>query len=332
MNYTSSIAVVTGANGFVGSHLVDYLLDKGYRVRCITRKTSDLKWLEGKDVEIYDCGLFDADGLRKAFNNADYIYHVAGVVKSKKAEGYFSGNVETTKSLLEAALEFSDTIKRFLIVSSQTAAGPSLDGKPVDENNELHPITTYGRSKLAQENLAREYMDRLPITICRAPAVYGERDTEIFIFFQTFAKGLFTTIGFDKKLLSLIHVADLVRGFVQAAENSEAAGKIYFISSESFYTWEEIGKITKRIMNKKPLHVKVPHFMVYFIAAIAQFFALFSSKPATLNIEKARDITRHAWICSTRKAIDEIGYSQQISIEDGIKRTVDWYKEQGWLK
>jgi dihydroflavonol-4-reductase len=89
MNNSSSIAVVTGANGFVGSHLVDYLLNRGYRVRCITRKTSDLKWLKGKEVEIYDCGLFDPEGLRKAFKDAEYIYHVAGVVKSKKPEGYF---------------------------------------------------------------------------------------------------------------------------------------------------------------------------------------------------------------------------------------------------
>jgi dihydroflavonol-4-reductase len=332
MNNSSGIAVVTGANGFVGSHLVDFLLSRKYQVRCIVRKTSDLKWLEGKNVEIFDGGLFDKNGLRKAFKDAGYIYHVAGVVKSKTPDGYFRGNVDTTGSLLEAALEYRENIKRFLIVSSQTAAGPSYDGKPVDENDEPHPITTYGRSKLAQEDLAKEYMDRLPVTICRAPAVYGERDTEIFIFFQTFAKGLFTTIGFDRKLISLIHVNDLVRGFVQAAENSDAAGKIYFISSEKFYTWEEIGEITKRIMQKKPLHVKVPHTVVYFIAAIAQFFALFSSKPATLNLEKARDITRHAWICSTQKAVEEIGYTQQISIEEGIKRTVAWYKEQGWLK
>ena len=326
------IAVVTGANGFVGSHLADHLIAKGYRVRCITRKTSDIKWLRGKDLEIYDCGLFDKEGLRKAFDGAEYIYHVAGVVKSKKPEGYFKGNVDTTRSLLETALEFRDTIKRFLVVSSQTAAGPSYDEKPVVESDEPHPITTYGRSKLAQENLAKEYMDRLPITICRAPAVYGERDTEIFIFFQTFAKGLFTTIGFDRKLISLIHADDLVDGFILAAESDAAAGQTYFISSEKFYTWEEVGDITKKIMNKKPLHIKVPHTAVYFIASIAQFFAMFSSKPATLNIEKAKDITRHAWICSTQKAVDQIGYRQNISAEQGIKKTVDWYRSQGWLK
>ncbi len=325
------IAVVTGANGFVGSHLVDHLLDKGYRVRCLIRKTSDTKWLRDKEVEIHNCGLFDREGLRKAFDGVEYVYHVAGVVKSKKPEGYFKGNVDTTRSLLETALEFNETIKRFLVVSSQTAAGPSFDEKPVVESDEPHPITTYGRSKLAQENLAKEYMDRLPITICRAPAVYGERDTEIFIFFQTFAKGLFTTIGFDRKLISLIHADDLVRGFIQAAESEVATGQIYFISSEKFYTWEEIGDITKKIMNKKPLHIKVPHFMVYSIASIAQFFTLFSSKPATLNIEKAKDITRHAWICSTLKAVDQIGYRQELSAEEGIKKTVDWYKQQGWL-
>ena len=327
----SPIAVVTGANGFVGSHLVDLLLSKQYRVKCITREKSDLKWLTGKDVEIYNCGLFDKEGLRRAIKDAEYIFHVAGVVKSKNAEGYFRGNVDTTKSLLDIVTEFRESIKKFVVVSSQTVAGPSLNEKPVLENDKPNPITTYGRSKLAEEELAKSYMDKLPITICRAPAVYGERDTEIFIFFQTFSKGLFTTIGFDRKLISLIHVNDLVRGFLLAAENKIADGQIYFISSEKFYTWEEVGEVTKRVMKKKPLHVKVPHSVVYTLATIAQFFALFSSKPATLNIEKARDITRHAWICSTEKAIKELNYHQEISIEEGIQRTVDWYKEKKWL-
>jgi nucleoside-diphosphate-sugar epimerase len=325
------IAVVTGANGFVGSHLVDLLLSKKYKVRCITRKTSNLKWLEGKDVEIFDCGLSDKDGLHKAFNSADYIFHVAGVVKSKKPEGYFKGNVEITKTLLEAAIEFKNNLKRFIVVSSQSAAGPSFNENPVTEDGEPHPITTYGRSKLEEEKVAKEYMEQLPITIIRAPAVYGERDTEIFIFFRTFSKGLFTTIGFDRKLISLIHVVDLVNGILLAAENTDGNGKTYFISSEKFYTWEEIGEVTKKVMNKKPVHVKVPHSIVFFIAAIAQFFAFFSNKPATLNIEKARDITQHAWICSIEKAIKELGFHQEITVEEGIRRTVSWYKEKDWL-
>ena len=218
-----------------------------------------------------------------------------------------------------------------MIVGSLTAVGPSSDRKPVNENTVCNPITTYGRSKLAQEQLAQSYMDKMPITICRAPAVYGERDTEIFIFFQTFDKGLMTTIGFDKKIISLIHVRDLVEGFYLASINEKARGETYFISSEKYYTWGEVGDVTSEVMQKKPFKVAVPHTIVYSIAAIAQFLSLFSKKPATLNLEKARDITQNAWICDTTKASRDLGYHQQISLEDGIKRTVDWYKQMKWL-
>ena len=327
----SNIAVVTGANGFVGSHLVDYLLEKKYEVRCLVRKSSNLKWLQGKDVKIFDCGLLDVDGMSKAFKDANYIYHVAGVVKSKTPEGYFKGNVDTTKALLEAASMNISTLKKVLIVSSQTATGPSIDGKPVNELTSCNPITTYGRSKLAQENLSKSFMDKLPITICRAPAVYGERDTEIFIFFQTFNRGLMTTIGFDKKVISLIHVRDLVQGFHLASINEKAIGETYFISSEKYYTWDEVGDITSNVMHKKPFKVAVPHIIVYTVSAIAQFLSLFSTKPATLNLEKGKDITQHAWICDTSKAMRDLGYRQQISLEDGINRTVNWYKQMKWL-
>lgn len=325
------IAVVTGGNGFVGSHLVDYLLEQNFAVRCITRKSSDLKWLKGKDVEIIDSGLFDKEGLRKAFTGASYLYHVAGVVKSKKPEGYFKGNVETTRTLLETAVEFKNSFKKILIVSSQTAGGPSLDGEPVTEAIEPHPITTYGRSKLEEEKVASEFFNELPITICRAPAVYGERDTEILIFFKTYHTGIFTTIGLDLKHINLIHVKDLVRGFYLAAISERAKGEIYFITSEKIYTWDEIGKVTEKALNRHALHIIVPHFLVYGIAAVAQFFSIFSSKAATLNLEKARDITQKDWICSSQKAFDHFGYKQEISLEEGIKRTVNWYREMKWI-
>ncbi|WP_337866076.1 NAD(P)-dependent oxidoreductase [Ignavibacterium sp.] len=328
---SKQIAVVTGGTGFVGSHLVDLLLNKGFEVRCITRKSSDLRWLKDKDVKIFDCGLYDKEALKEIITDADYVYHVAGVVKSKTKEGYFRGNVDTTRTLIEAALESKSNLKRFLVVSSQTVTGPSMDVKPVNEETECRPITTYGKSKLEEETLVLSYKDKLPITICRAPAVYGERDTEIFIYFKTFSKGLTTTIGFNEKKLSLIHVLDLVRGFYLAATNEKSQGQVYFISSEELYTWPQINNITSKIIGKKPIAIKVPHFLVYTIAAIAQFAAIFSSKPATLNIEKAKDITQQYWICDTSKAVRELGYHQQISIEDGIKRTVEWYKKMKWI-
>jgi nucleoside-diphosphate-sugar epimerase len=328
---SNQIAVVTGANGFVGSHLVDYLLSKNFEVRCIVRKSSNIQWLEGKNVKIFDCGLFDKEGLREAFKDVNYIFHVAGVVKAKNEEGYFKGNVEATRVLLEAAAEMKEQIKKFVVVSSQTVSGPAIDGKPVTEDMQPNPLTTYARSKLKQEQLALSYKDIFPVTICRAPAIYGERDTEIFIYFQVFNRGLTTMIGFDKKELSLLHVADLAEGLYLAAISDKSNGEIYFISSEKFYNWNEVGEITSKVLGKKAFRIRIPHFIVFIIAAFAQFFAMFSSKPATLNIEKAKDLTQRFWICDTSKAMRELGYRQKVSIEEGIKRTCEWYKQMKWI-
>jgi nucleoside-diphosphate-sugar epimerase len=325
------IAVVTGANGFVGSHLVDYLLTKNFEVRCIVRKSSNLRWLETKKVTIFNCGLFDKGGLREAFKGVNYIFHVAGVVKAKNEEGYYRGNVEATKVLLEIAAEMKESVSKFVVVSSQTVSGPSLNGEPVNEESECKPLTTYAKSKLKQEQVTLGYKDVLPVTICRAPAIYGERDTEIFIYFQVFNKGLTTMIGFDKKELSLLHVKDLVEGLYLTAVSEKSKGETYFISSEKFYTWDQVGNVTSKVLNKKAFRIRLPHFIVFIVAAFAQFFAIFSSKPATLNIEKAKDLTQRFWICDTSKAVRELGYRQKISIEEGIKRTCDWYKEMKWI-
>jgi len=325
------IAVVTGANGFVGSHLVDNLLSKNFEVRCIVRKSSNLQWLEGKDLKIFNCGLFDKNGLQEAFKNVNYIFHIAGVVKAKDEAGYLKGNVEATKTLLEVAAEMNSKLKKFVVVSSQTVSGPARKGIPVTEVMEPNPLTTYARSKLKQEQLTLSYKDVFPVTICRAPAIYGERDTEIFIYFQVFNRGLTTMIGFDKKELSLLHVVDLAEGLYLAAVSENSNGEIYFISSEKFYNWDEVGQVTAKVLGKKALKIRIPHFIVFTIAAIAQFFAMFSSKPATLNIEKAKDLVQSYWICDTSKAMKELGYRQKISIEEGIRRTCDWYKKMKWI-
>ncbi len=325
------ISVVTGANGFVGSHIVDYLLEQGHHVKCIVRKTSNLRWLKGKEVEIIDCGLSDKNQLKNVLKQVDFLFHIAGVVKSKKKEGYFKGNVETTKNLLEVVSEINPNISRIIITSSLTASGPSLNNNPRTEDMQDHPITTYGKSKLEQEKIAKAYMNRLPITIVRPPAIYGERDTEIYLFFKTFQKGLMTLIGFNKKQLSIIHVSDLVRGIYKAAISEKANGKTYFISSEKLYDWDQIGNITESALGKKAVRIKIPHAIVYAIAGVAQFFALFSSKAATFNLEKARDFVQPAWTCSPKKAMEDFGFHQEVSLSDGIKRTINWYRENNWL-
>lgn len=325
------VSVVTGANGFVGSHLVDFLLDKGDEVHCVVRKSSNLKWLEGKNVTIHDSGLFDKNGLKLILKDIEYLYHVAGVVKAKTEDGYFQGNVETTRNLLDVVLEVAPNIKRVLIVSSLTASGPSTLASPNNEDTPTNPITTYGRSKVAQEELVKTYMDRLPITIVRPPAIYGDRDTEIYLVFKTYKQGLMTLVGFNHKELSIIYVKDLVQGIYLAATKEISKGETYFISSKEFYNWPQIGEVIKKAMGRGAINLRLPHFLVYTVATFAQFFSKFSSKPATFNLEKARDFVQEAWTCDTTKAQKDLGFVEKYSLEEGMKKTIDWYKNENWL-
>lgn len=325
------ISVVTGASGFVGSHLVDLLLEKGHHVKCILRKTSNRRWLEGKPVEIVDTGLYDKNSLKEVLKGADYLFHIAGIVKAKTWEDYYRGNVETTKNLLESVKEVNPAIKRVILVSSLTACGPSLDGKPVTEETEPHPITRYGKSKYEEEKLARKFMSDIPITIIMPHAVYGERDTEIYQFFKTYKGGLMPLIGFNEKRLNLIHVKDLVDGIYLASVSEKAIGQKYFIASEEIYNWPLIGDVIAKAFGRKALTIRIPHFLVYTIAFIAEGVTYFSKSAATFNIEKAKDWVQENWTCDVSKAKNEIGFRQNVLLEEGMKRTIDWYREMKWL-
>lgn len=330
-NLSNITSLVTGSTGFIGSHLVDFLVKKNHNVKCIVRKSSNLKWLEKKPIEIIDSGLTDKEKLKESLKNVDYVFHIAGIVKAKTWEDYVTGNVLNTKVILDAILESDSKIKKVIILSSQTAGGPSVPGIPIKETDKPNPITRYGKSKLEQEKLALQYSDKIPITIIRPPAVYGPRDTEIYLVFKTYGQGLMTMVGLNKKLLSIVHVFDLVEGIFNAAITENTTGKLYYVGSENYYDWDLISEAISKAMGKKAIKIKIPHFVVFAVAGIAQFFSLFSKHAATFNIEKAKDFVQADWTCDSNKAKKDFGYKQKISLEEGMKITINWYKENGWL-
>ena len=324
-------ALVTGASGFIGSHLAEHLVRRGHTVRVLLRTTSSTAWLDGLPIEKVFGDVFQKEVLTKAVEGADLVFHSAGLTKAKTAQEYFRANTEGTTNLLTAALEQASGLSRFVLISSQTAAGPSPTATPITEDHPPHPITTYGRSKLAAEHECLTFADRLPVTIVRPPAVYGPRDKDIFEFFRTFSRGLQPMVGFHEKYVSLIHVLDLVRGIAMAAESEAARGKTYFLSSSRAYGWKEVGEITRRAMGRRALRVRIPEPGVYAIASVAHFASLFSPKPALINLEKARDMVQDYWTCDSSRAKLDFGFEQEISLEEGIRDTVAWYKKVGWI-
>jgi nucleoside-diphosphate-sugar epimerase len=270
--------------------------------------------------------------LEKAIKDADYVYHVGGVTFAKKKEEFYRGNVDATKSLLNACHKFNPLLKKFVHVSSQAAAGPSFDGKPIDESGDYRPLTAYGRSKAEAEKAVISYFDKMNCTIVRPPAVYGPRDYAVFEYFKSMNRGLQPLIGFDNKLVSLIHVLDLVKGFILAGEAKTSASNIYFISSEKFYSWRDVGDMTQRLLGKKTIKIVVPHFAVKTTAFFSEVFGFFSPKPVILNREKAREITQAFWICSPEKARRDFGFKEELTLEEGFKNTIEWYRKEGWLR
>jgi nucleoside-diphosphate-sugar epimerase len=324
-------ALVTGASGFIGSHLVEQLLARGYAVRCLLRNTSSTEWLKDLSVEYVYGDLFTQQPLAEAVRGMDIVFHNAGVTKAKTREEYFRANAGGTLNLLNAVASENPGVKRFVLVSSQTAVGPSPTAEPITESASPHPITTYGKSKLQAEQEVLDMASRFPVTIVRPPAVYGPRDKDVLEFFRTMSKGLQPVVGFGEKYVSLIHAKDLARGIVLAAESPAAVGQTYFLTSKEVYGWKFVGDVTRKILGRMALRLTVPEAGVYVIATFAEVFAKFSPKPALINFEKAKDMVQDYWTCSGAKAKADFGFEQEISLEDGVRETIGWYKEKGWM-
>jgi dihydroflavonol-4-reductase len=323
--------LVTGATGFVGSHVADRLLEEGHEVRALVRPSSSLAWLDGKPIERVGGNMLEVESLREAVENVDAVVHVAGVTASKTKEGFFTGNQVTTRTLLEAVRRYNPDLAIFVHCSSQAAVGPSLDGQPITELTPPHPITTYGMSKRAAEEECERARQDFSVTILRLAAVYGPRDTAILTFFQTVGKRLKPLIGMQDKYVNLVHASDVAQGVARALSHKEARNETYFIGSEQQYSWREVNNLTSEILNRPGLTIKLPHALVYSVAGLSEFFSMFQKKPSVLNWEKGRDIVQSHWTCSVEKAKREIGYRQDVSLEDGIKETTAWYQKQGWL-
>lgn len=325
-------ALVTGSTGFIGSHLVEKLLARGYSVRCLIRSSTKLEYINDLNVELVNGDFADPEKLRDAVAGVDHVYHIAGVTKSKDKAGYYRGNHESTKNLLTSIERYNSSITRFIYASSLTAVGPGEGPSPVDETTPYHPITTYGKSKMEAEKECLVRMRQLPITIVRPPAVYGPRDKDVFEFFNSVNKHIVPLSGFKRKILSFVHAYDLVDGIIAAAEHPRAAGEIYFISNQAVYDWVMFGDIAKHCLDRWAIPVRIPEFALYTVAAISELSAKARGKAALINIEKARDGVQSNWTCSADKAKREIGFVSKLTLESGIENTIKWYRDNGWIK
>jgi nucleoside-diphosphate-sugar epimerase len=336
----SNTAFVTGATGFVGSHLAEALVRRGYdEVRCLVR--SRLKWLDGiSGITPVRATLGDLEQLWDALSGVTHVYHLGGVTRARDWRTYRENNVRATLSLLGAVAQAApDTIERVLVTSSLAAVGRCPEDGVATEATELHPVSRYGRSKAQMERALAErhdmhasFHDQLPITVARPPAVYGPRDRDILDFFKSVDRRVCPVVGGGSGRLSLVFAKDLARGLAEAAEADETAGETYFLGGrEQSHTWNEVKDAATDALGHGALTVPVPGPLVSAVGAASEAWGRLSGSYPPLNREKAREIRHACKVCSSDKARAHFGYAPSTPLAEGVAATIRWYRREGWL-
>jgi nucleoside-diphosphate-sugar epimerase len=324
-------ALVTGSNGFIGSFLTKKLLQEGFKVRALVRKTSNLRWTKDLPIEIFYGKLTEPETLKEAVKDVDYIFHNAALKRAFTEAEYDAVNYLGTKNLIETCLRESPNIKRFIYISTLEVVGPSTKDKPVNEETPCKPITFYGSSKLKGEAEILRHSKSLPLTIIRSPAIYGPRDEDFLSLFKAIAWHIAPHPGTKQKFLSLCYIDDLIQGIWLASQKEEAKGQIYFIADENICSYHEFLEAIAKALGVRSVKIMIPDALVLMTGLINDGIAKIKSKPAILNRQKALAMIQKGWLCDTSKAKAELGFQAKISLKEGISRTVNWYRNHGWL-
>lgn len=326
----SPTAFVTGGTGFVGSHLVEHLLETGYReVRCLVR--NKLKWLKGLAITPVWGDLTNRQALEQGCKGADVIYHLAGITRARQWSSFQQINIDATRQLLDTVSKSEHPVQRVVVTSSLAAVGSGANGVAT-EKSPLKPVSQYGRSKALMEQVLTKYYKKLPVTVVRPPAVYGPRDRDIYTFFQMIQYGVCPVVGSPARpRLSLVHVQDLVQGMVQAAHSDQTIGETYFIGSEKPYSWREIKDAASRSLDQRAWFLRIPRVLVQPIAATAETVGRLMNTYPAFNRDKARELLLACTMCDITKAQQTFGYNERIPLTKGIADTITWYRDQNWL-
>jgi nucleoside-diphosphate-sugar epimerase len=325
------IALVTGANGFVGSHLCDGLLEDGWRVRALVRRTSDLRWLDLERVERIYGDASSGEGLEGAVSGVDTVFHLAGITRAPDEETYDRVNVEGCARVARAAAASASPPRRLVLMSSLAAGGPIRRGGARSEADADEPTSAYGRSKLRGEVELIRHARGVPWTVVRPAAVCGPRDRGFLTLARLAKRGWVPRLSGPPQLISLVHVRDLVRGVVQAALSPRTAGRKYYLAHADSSTWEALGRELAVALGRSARVFWIPRGILPLVGFASGVRARSAGAPNRMPMDRLRDLQAPSWVCSSRLAREDFGFVAAVSPADGMREAASWYRENGWL-
>jgi dihydroflavonol-4-reductase len=335
--------LVTGASGFIGTHLVERLTARGDDVTCLVRSTSKVEALRKAGASLVFGDVTDLASLPPAVNGQSVVYHLAGCTQSLAPRHFYKVNQHGVANVAQVCAG-QTTPPVLVVVSSLAAAGPSHDGRPKDEADRAEPVSHYGHSKRAGERAAEQYADRVPTTIVRPPIVLGEGDRMGLALFRSIARfGVHMVPGIDQRRFSLIHADDLVNLIVLAADrgkrlpqrehpDSHGPEGYYFAACEENPVYSDLGRMVAEAMGRHVVLV-IPTVtpLVWMVAVAGEAISRIRHDPLFINLDKAREITAGNWLCSADRAAKELGFAVRVPLLERLRQTAQWYRDHKWL-
>jgi nucleoside-diphosphate-sugar epimerase len=324
-------ALVTGANGFTGSHLARLLAARGHDVLALVRESADLTPLHGLPVETRFADLAADRPLDEAVQGADVVFHIAAAYRAENIPRrvFWDVNVHATRRLLDAAKRSG--IQRFVHCSTVGVQG-HIESPPATEEAPFRPGDHYQESKRDAEVMALEFFERegLPGTVVRPTGIYGPGDTRFLKLFRMIHSGRFRMIGSGDVLYHLTYVEDLVEGILLAAEKDAALNEVFTLGGNEYVTLNEfVAKIAATV--ETPLRRgKIPVWPVWLAGAACEAFCRpFGISPPIYR--RRVDFFTKSRAFDISKAKTRLGYEPTVSLDDGLRRTARWYRAQGLL-
>ncbi len=324
--------LLTGANGFVGSHILDVLLARGLPVSILIRKASDTRFIEHSlaDVEVHYGSLSDERSLRDAMRSADCVIHCAGKTKAVRIQEFYEVNHEGTRNVVLAANGLKGTLKHLVHISSRAVSGPANADAPAHEDDPPRPVSDYGKSKLLAEQDLRGHCE-VPYTILRPSAVYGPRDTDFLLAFQAVRLRLMPLFGGGRLDINMVYALDVAEAVVGCLNRPEAFCRVYNVASPESCTAEAMMNEIARQMRVRAIPLRFPVAGLYPVCVVQGLVARLRGKPGILGRDKLLELKQPGWVCSTERIRRELGFVAATSLRDGIALTFDWYRRNGWL-
>ncbi len=328
--------LITGASGFIGSFIVEEALRRGFETWAAVRRSSSREYLRDERIKFIELNLSSKEELVEQLRGKDfdYVVHAAGVTKCLHKEDFRRINTEGTKNLADALLELQMPLKRFVFVSSLSIFGAIREQQPYEEIRESdtpQPNTEYGRSKLAAEQYLEQLGNRLPYIILRPTGVYGPREKDYFVMAKSIKQHSDFAVGYRRQDITFVYVSDVVQAIFLALDAPQM-GRKYFLSDGEVYQSTTFSNLIHEELGRPWwIRITAPEWVLRIITFFGEYTSRLTGKVSVLNKDKYNILRQRNWRCDIQPAIDELGYQPTVKLAEGVKRTIKWYKDNGWL-